>query len=184
MTIVVNFIIVGLIIVFFVVVLCKLIISSSSLAKISDRFEVINAVTKSTYDERVNLAGEIIKKEYSENIIDQAELEKNRDNYYLEYSNYVVCSQIIAIFPLLGILGTVFGLVMGGIDADMLLEGLSTALYTTLAGLVASIILKFIDAVFVGKKINLIDAKFEKADAIINRQIIRSEIWSASKNMR
>ncbi len=183
MTIVVNLIIIGLIIVLSVVVFWRLIISSSSLAKISDRFEVIN-VTKSTYDERVNLAGEIIKKEYSENIIDQAELEKNRDNYYLEYSNYVVCSQIIAIFPLLGILGTVWGLVMGGIDADMLLEGLSTALYTTLAGLVASIILKFIDAVFVGKKINLIDAKFEKADAIINRQIIRSEIRSASNNMR
>lgn len=183
MTIVVNLIIIGLIIVLSVVVFWRLIISSSSLTKISDKFEVIN-VTKSTYDERVNSAGEIIKQEYYENIIDQAELEKNRDKYYLEYATYVVCSQIIAIFPLLGILGTVLGLVMGGIDADMLLEGLSTALYTTLAGLVASILLKLFDAAVVGKKINLIDAKFEKADAIINRQIIRSEIRSASNNMR
>ena len=179
----VNVLIIGLIIVVSVGVLIRLIISCIKLSKINNKFETIN-VTKSTYGEKVNVAGEIIKQEYSENIIDQSELEKNRANYFKEYASYVVCSQLIAIFPLLGILGTVWGLVMGGIDADMILEGLATALYTTLAGLIASIFLKFFDAVFVGRMINLIDAEFEKADAIINRQIIRAEIRSASNNAR
>lgn len=141
-------------------------------------------LTRSSYVERVEVNGIIKTQGLSENTINQAELEKNREDYYTKYASYVVISQIISLFPLLGILGTVWGLVMGGIDADKLLEGLSFALITTFIGLLASILLKLVDSIFVGKKINLIDAEFERADAIISRQSILSEIRKATNMMR
>ena len=91
-------------------------------------------------------------------------------------------SQLISLFPLLGILGTVWGLVISGgsgVDVTEMMNGLGMALWTTLIGLFCSIILKFVDATMVGKKVNLIDAKFEQADSIIDRQLIKSEIKAA-----
>ncbi|MCR5775545.1 MAG: MotA/TolQ/ExbB proton channel family protein [Lachnospiraceae bacterium] len=62
------------------------------------------------------------------------------------YSGFEVCSQLIPLFPLLGILGTVAGLMLAvrGVDTDInaLIEGLNTALPTTFAGLIAAIVLK------------------------------------------
>ena len=53
-------------------------------------------------------------------------------------------NELISLLPLLGILGTVGGLVFSGDlrDVDLLISGLSTAMYTTFWGLIAAIILK------------------------------------------
>lgn len=77
--------------------------------------------------------------------------------------------QLIPIFPLLGILGTVAGLMIiapAGVNAEAdalkgLYNGMGTALGTTLYGLIVSILLKFIDAVFSSRIINDVDVMIE-----------------------
>ena len=52
-------------------------------------------------------------------------------------------------------------------------------MWTTLCGLVASIGLKALDAVLLGRLVNLIDAKFNEADTIITRQTLQTEVRQA-----
>ncbi len=61
-----------------------------------------------------------------------------------------VYSQLIPIFPLMGILGTVAGLLLGMSTSEMegIKEAIKTALDSTFIGLVFAILLKFVDAVF------------------------------------
>ena len=105
-------------------------------------------------------------------------LEKNRERFNELYAGYVSASQMVSIFPLLGILGTILGLVVGSGsgDVDAMIAGLGTALYTTLLGLVASIILKLIDARTLGKNVNLIDGYFARVDAEITNERLAKEL--------
>lgn len=78
-------------------------------------------------------------------------------------------TQIIPLFPLLGILGTVAGLMtMLGPDTTdgfkALYDGIGTALSTTLYGLFAAIILKFTDAIFTSRIINDVDVMLDDFD--------------------
>ena len=108
-------------------------------------------------------------------------LEKNKDDYYRVYADYVSHAQFIALFPLLGILGTVLGLAFskGFGDVDQLVSGLYMALWTTIAGLVVSIFLKWIDANFTGKRVNQLEAKISMADEAIHMQTIIQELQAA-----
>ncbi|MCR5788285.1 MAG: MotA/TolQ/ExbB proton channel family protein [Lachnospiraceae bacterium] len=69
------------------------------------------------------------------------ETDFNRD-----YSKYNVYAQLIPIFPLLGILGTVWGLVRQLVsgDIELMLASLNIALWSTLFGLIWAILLKFL----------------------------------------
>ena len=62
---------------------------------------------------------------------------------------------------------------------SQMISGLGTAMWTTLCGLVASIGLKALDAVLLGRLVNLIDAKFNEADTIITRQTLQTEVRQA-----
>lgn len=78
-------------------------------------------------------------------------------------------TQIIPLFPLLGILGTVAGLMTmvhpGAADGfTELYKGMGTALGTTLYGLIAAIILKFTDAIFTSRIINDVDVMLDDFD--------------------
>ncbi len=176
-----NIVICVVIVIFGIGELIMLLSMSKEMEDIHDKFDEINE-TKNLYNETVEGSGDIVTQGYSVKKINQALLEDTRDKYYQKYARYVVLSQLIALFPLLGILGTVWGLVLSGgsgVDVTEMMNGLGMALWTTLVGLVCSIILKFVDATMVGKKVNLIDAKFEQADSIIDRQLIKSEIKAA-----
>lgn len=61
-----------------------------------------------------------------------------------------VLSQLIPIFPLMGILGTVAGLMLesNAVDLEGMMASIDTALSSTLFGLIFAILLKFVDAVF------------------------------------
>lgn len=102
---------------------------------------------------------------------DRKKLEENRVRFHQSYAGYVVYSQWIALFPLLGILGTVLGLVLHPdfYDIEGLIAGLSGALWTTFWGLICSIILKFFDAIGPGRLMNEIDARFHTVDGAIER---------------
>ncbi len=70
-------------------------------------------------------------------------------------SSYLSWSHMIPIFPLLGILGTVAGLIIqaDAMEADVILSGLNTALSSTLLGTIIAIVLKVVEAVFTLRKV-------------------------------
>ncbi len=76
---------------------------------------------------------------------------------------YQVVAQFIPIFPLLGILGTVAGLIlqMNTSGIEQMREALGTSMWTTFWGLVAAISLKLVDALFISNSINKMDNYFE-----------------------
>lgn len=73
---------------------------------------------------------------------------------------YEVCAQCVTLFPLLGILGTVAGLMLqvNAQNLDEMMGSLDTALGTTLWGLIWAIFLKFIMAFFSARIIFDVDA--------------------------
>ena len=81
-------------------------------------------------------------------------------------AKYLTVAQIIPVFPLLGILGTVSGLIaqVSAQDASQIYASLDTALSTTFWGLVATILLKVVETLLVQKKINEIETEFNDYD--------------------
>ena len=78
-------------------------------------------------------------------------------------AGHFVVSQLIPIFPLLGILGTVAGLILGLQEGlDRIQEGLSTAMNTTLWGLVFAIILKIFDTLGPARLVYTIEDDLEE----------------------
>lgn len=91
---------------------------------------------------------------------DVYELKKRFDD---QGSKFVKISQIIPVFPLFGILGTVAGLMMqvnAKTDADLIYDSLDTALSSTFWGLIFAIILKMVVAIAVAPTINDIENMF------------------------
>ncbi len=73
-------------------------------------------------------------------------------------------SQLIPIFPLLGVLGTVAGLMLSLDDTSDIQSTLGTALTTTFFGLTAAIILKAYDSLGPNKTINDVDVMLDDFD--------------------
>ncbi len=88
-------------------------------------------------------------------------------NYEMEFNKacslHSVYTQLIPIFPLLGILGTVAGLMLqlGSQDVAAIFDSLGVALSSTFAGLIFSILLKSIDAVYPARIIGDVDVLLE-----------------------
>lgn len=76
---------------------------------------------------------------------------------------YSTAEQLIPVFPLLGILGTVLGIIvqLNAKDIDSIFDSLGTSMWTTLAGLAAAIILRLVDALFVSKKVTELEIRFD-----------------------
>lgn len=88
-------------------------------------------------------------------------LQKERNLLLMLYSLY---ANITAIFPLLGIIGTVASLITVSKDANMM-DNLMVALNTTLWGVFFAIIFKFIDSLISGP----IEAFVDDADYTIRK---------------
>ena len=74
---------------------------------------------------------------------------------------YSTFEQFVPIFPLLGILGTVAGLIQQLDDIEQMRDALSVSMSTTFLGLIAAIVLKFADAVFVNKTVSKMELYFD-----------------------
>lgn len=96
-------------------------------------------------------------------------IRKYETEFNRKCSWHEVLVQCIPIFPLLGILGTVAGLMMsqGGGTTGMT-ESLDTALYTTFWGLVFAILLKAIEAVFPSRVIYDVEVMLDDFDKKLN----------------
>lgn len=81
-----------------------------------------------------------------------------------------VLVQFISIFPLLGILGTVAGLMLEIQSSDIagMMSSLDIALTTTLFGLIFAIVLKFIEAVFPSRVIYEVEVMLDDFDKKLN----------------
>ena len=165
-----------------VIVLVFLIYFGFSFSGIYKTFDDIIADDSAAYVEALDAEGNIRIRQPSTISYDRRKLDKTRDKYGKEYAKYVVASQIISLFPLGGIFGTVHGLITSRFEVvETLVAGLNTALVTTYVGLICSIVLKMVDAFFPGKNINLIDYEFDKADSVILRQTLKEEVQRAGK---
>ena len=82
-------------------------------------------------------------------------------------------AQLIPLFPLFGIIGTVSGLILQlqAKDIDQLFQSLDSALGTTFWGLVFAIILKFIDALGPARTINETEIILDDYDKKLNNAI-------------
>ncbi|MBR4146217.1 MAG: MotA/TolQ/ExbB proton channel family protein [Lachnospiraceae bacterium] len=74
---------------------------------------------------------------------------------------YATFEQFVPIFPLLGILGTVAGLIQHLDDINKMKEALTLSMSTTFWGLIAAIVLKFADAILVSKTVNKMELYFD-----------------------
>lgn len=72
-------------------------------------------------------------------------------------------AQLIPIFPLMGVLGTVVGLIknVSATETAQMLDSLDIALYTTAAGLICAIVLKVFDVFCPSKVINDVEVMLE-----------------------
>ncbi len=97
---------------------------------------------------------------------------KREDTYPLRKTfdelcaKYLTIAQMIPVFPLLGILGTVAGLIaqVQAADAAEIYASLNVALMTTFWGLIAAIVLKIVETWLVQREINDIETIFNDYD--------------------
>lgn len=105
-------------------------------------------------------------------------------NYEKEFNKtcawYNVFSQLVPIFPLLGILGTVAGLILElkAQDVTAVFEALDVAMLSTLWGLVFAIILKAVIALGSARIINDVDIMLDDYDKKLNNSIMLGNIVS------
>ena len=100
---------------------------------------------------------------------DREKHEDVRDQYTKLAVKYAMFTNLISVLPLLGLLGTIGGLMPGlravkAQDFDTLYSSLSTALTSTFLGLIATIGLKAFAYIFPDKKVNEIEIQFEEID--------------------
>lgn len=119
----------------------------------------------------VNIASGIMG-ESVETAFEPDRMDHFREKYNSNSTKYFAWVQWISLFPLMGLLGTVVGLIPGlnavseG-DFQTLYSSLSTALWSTLIGLICSILLKILASVY-SKTISDIEDYFEECDRKYN----------------
>lgn len=97
-------------------------------------------------------------------------MDEPRKKYNECGSRYVSWVQIISLFPLLGLFGTILGLIPGlsalssSGDISELYNSLSVALSSTFFGIIASIILKIVVSFYGDKEVNRIEGELTEYD--------------------
>lgn len=100
---------------------------------------------------------------------------------------HATIASLIPVFPLLGILGTVVGLMQqsqGLSDVNVVIAGLDTALTSTFFGLIASIVLKLVDTFLPAKMISETELIFENYDKKLNTAIMLGNVSSSEEESK
>ena len=104
-----------------------------------------------------------------------------------ESAQYIVLSQLTGIFPLLGILGTVAGLMLNvsAENAEQMMSSLNTALSSTLWGLFFAILLRTLDSYKLAPVVYLIESRFSDYETLyhnIQMEQASRELVNSGKN--
>jgi len=86
---------------------------------------------------------------------------------------YQTFEQFVPIFPLLGILGTVAGLIQQIDHIDQMRDALGVSMSTTFLGLIAAVVLKFADAILVSKTVTKMEMFFDTFEQ--NYEMVRDK---------
>lgn len=158
----------GFIICFAVLVFVLLMINGVILSNHKSRIKENLKLDKSLYS--INFDTKNIEERENEKIVITPSAIRGFETKFNEACSYHdILAQMIPLFPLLGILGTVAGL-MTMVDPSAkdnlqnLYIGMGSALSTTLYGLIAAIVLKFTDALFASRIINDVDVMIDDFD--------------------
>lgn len=150
--------------VLFLVVFVLLVFNYFHLIDVSKRIKEL--LDKKSTNPKVNTALHEYKEETEENTSIKIDEVRELENKFNELSSaHGAIAQAIPLFPMLGILGTVAGLMLQvqAEDIQMMLDSLDTALATTFTGLFYAIFLKIID-IFPAKVINDVEVMLDNFD--------------------
>ncbi len=160
-------------------------LSSIHRSIMQDHDEARNVYNKTMGESVVDIASGIYG--YSERVeFDIKEMDPIRKKYNEHSTQYIYWAQQIPLFPLMGLLGTVIGIIPGlaqvkSGEFTALYSSMSTALYTTLAGLVFSIILKIVSSKH-GRTMNAIENYFEENDRKFSQALGLGKVTDKSRN--
>lgn len=154
---------INLIILLFGIALTALIfINGSKLSSHKNRID--EAVSRRNKKWRVNPGdGAVVDEDDEDASITPDTIRKYERDFNKSCAWHNVFSQLIPIFPLMGILGTVAGLMLESNAADIegMMASIDTALSSTFFGLIFAIILKFVDAVFPSRVIEDVEVMLD-----------------------
>ena len=171
---------VGIIIISWVVVLVLLVWNCFALYEKKKRIEELMETKNKNY--KVNKDSHELEEETDESAAITPDTVRFHENKFNELSSFHgAIAQAIPIFPMLGILGTVSGLmlqVQAG-SVDLMMASLDTALATTFWGLTAAIILKLADIV-PSKFINDVEIMLDNFD----RKLELAEMYEKKQNVQ
>lgn len=147
----------------------KLVSHKSTIEEALDRRNMKTSIDKNTL--------EIREREEKESVTPET-IRKYEKKFNKTCSRYNVYIQLIPIFPLLGILGTVAGLMLQveAQNMDALMASLNLALESTLLGLFFAIILKAIVAFFPAKIIYDVEILLDDYDKKFNNALAQKKI--------
>ncbi len=141
-----------------------------NLKQICDHAAKIYRMTKSNtkIDKASGTMGYTIRNE-----VDPEAMDNVREQFNAESTKYLSLVQMVSLFPMLGLFGTVLGLIpglaaMSGGDVKRLYEALCTALISTFLGLLFGIVLKAYVSLGHSKTINTIENTLDENDRKYN----------------
>lgn len=169
---------VEIIIIALVVVLVLLVWNCFALYEKKKRIQELMETKNKNY--KVNEDSHELEEETDESAAITPDTVRFHENKFNELSSvHGAIAQVIPLFPMLGILGTVSGLILQAQaeNIQMMLKSLDTALETTFWGLTAAIILKLVDIV-PAKFINDVEIMLDNFD----RKLELAEMYEKKQN--
>ena len=154
---------INLVILLFGIVLTALLFYNGSKLS-SHKSRIDEAVSRKNKKWAVNpVDGTVMDEDDVDAAITPDTIRKYERDFNKDCALHNVFSQLIPIFPLMGILGTVAGLMLevNSQDINGMMASMDTALSSTFFGLIFAILLKFVDAIFPSRIIEDVDVMLE-----------------------
>lgn len=160
-----------IVLIFGVVILVRLMGINKEMKKIKDRSD---SAYRSTSSYAYKNAKGNLQKDTTQ-VFDRQAHEPIRKDFNALNIKYIKYISLISVLPLMGLLGTVMGLIPGLVEVqsgefDALYSSLSTALSSTLVGLLFAIINKFYASVAPDQVVNGIETDFDEIDRLYEMQ--------------